>query len=125
MMRRAIVGILGIVTALTLTTGARAHWWHQMGRSAGLGWSDGYHSRTGCPPKNAQGQAGVSWHSFPASGPCPTCTPGVPTPAQHAPVLLQEHTARRPGFTETISAPTSTSQPREAPSWSQPTPVRK
>lgn len=65
---------------LTIAPTAHAHWITDLNRSLGIGWSDGYHSRTACPPRKA-------WWSAP--GPCPTCGPAVfhdPHPATNVPV---------------------------------------
>ena len=47
---------VAVLAALTLAPPAQAGWLQELNRSFGLGWSDGYHSRTTCPPKRHHGQ---------------------------------------------------------------------
>lgn len=61
---RTVLLFVMLVTSVGLSPTAHGAWWHEFGRECGLGWSDGYHSRTGCTKRRS---------------PCPTCQP---TPAQ-------------------------------------------
>ncbi len=45
---RTLLMFVTLVTSVALSPRAHAAWWHELGRSAGLGWSDGYHSRNAC-----------------------------------------------------------------------------
>ncbi len=133
MTRRAIVWIMAVLATVSIAADCQAHWWHQMGRSAGLGWSDGYHSRTGCP---RQGMAcNVEWANAAPAVPSFPCAKCEPTPAQRPTVLANTF---GPAMAQPQPAP---QQPTEAaqrivptghrspalttPSWSVPTPVRR
>lgn len=48
---RARCLVVSVVTVLTILPAAHAEFPHNCGRYLGIGWSDGYHSRTACPPK--------------------------------------------------------------------------
>ena len=50
---RPIILLASLATVLTIAPIARAGWGNEICRSTGLGWSDGYHSRTACPPKGS------------------------------------------------------------------------
>jgi hypothetical protein len=65
MPRRAILPLITVVASLMLATAAQANWLNGVGRYLGVGWSDGYHSRTACPPKRPGGN-------------CPNCDPEAP-----------------------------------------------
>jgi hypothetical protein len=57
-------------------SGVPGHWLHGAGRHLGVGWSDGYHSRTACLPRRAAQVAprqAPPWWTIPAaeSGPLP------------------------------------------------------
>ncbi len=67
---RTVVMFVTLVTSVALTPTADGAWWHEFGRSAGLGWSDGYHSRTGCTKRR---------------GACPTCQPTPAKGFEHLP----------------------------------------
>jgi hypothetical protein len=109
MMHRAMVGIVAVVATVSLAAECHAHWWQQMGRSAGLGWSDGYHSRTGCPPRGGvPNYACAECQSIPAPRPLAQPQP-TPQPTEAAPRFV----------------PAGQSSSRAAPSWSVPTPVRR
>jgi hypothetical protein len=74
--------ILAIVTVLAIVPAASAHGPGHLGRHSGFGWSDGYHSRTACPPR----RAGAA---------CPTCLPGFnPDPYPQPVPVSPGHTAR-------------------------------
>lgn len=45
---------MAVVAALAFATPVQAGWLQEFNRSFGLGWSDGYHARTTCPPKRHQ-----------------------------------------------------------------------
>ena len=47
---------VAVVAALCFVPPARAGWLQEFNRSFGLGWSDGYHSRTTCPPNRHHAQ---------------------------------------------------------------------
>jgi len=69
-----------------MTRVARAAWPHQMGRHAGLGWSDGYHARNHCPPRhNPVGPhcaPPAPWWAIPAAEPIPQVEPLPPAAGQ-------------------------------------------
>ena len=74
---RSAWGILTIGATLLAAAAAAAHGLHHhAGRHHGIGWSDGYHSRTACPRKPAY------------VPPCATCAPlsvyNQPTPVGSA-----------------------------------------
>lgn len=100
---RARFPLVAAVTVLTILPAARGEFPHNAGRCLGVGWSDGYHSHTACPPKAhfvihkpmaAVKPAPIPWWKIPAtdahpdSGPSLFRQPGegtsinAPTPAQ-------------------------------------------
>jgi hypothetical protein len=90
---RTIVLIVAIVPSLLVASDAQAAWWHHFGRPAGLGWSDGYHSRSGCPRQVRRENA-----TFPTDENCPTCQPAVPSqpaPAERLPIPASTRTTWR------------------------------
>jgi hypothetical protein len=121
MAQRTVIGMMAIVATVSLATDVHAHWWHQLGRSAGLGWSDGYHSRTECPPKGAAFHSAVPWQDSPPSASCPSCVPTAAglalPPAGSTPAMPQQ---ARTSLPATGSGPPA----RPAPSWSIATPIR-
>jgi len=52
MLIRSIIRVVAVVALLSIVTIARADWTHTVGRYLGVGWSDGYHSRSACPPRH-------------------------------------------------------------------------
>jgi hypothetical protein len=58
------------IAALTILPLAKAEPPHSLSRYLGVHWSDGYHSRTACPPKRGAVYFPV-FESAPASGPVP------------------------------------------------------
>jgi hypothetical protein len=48
---RSIRSLVAAVLVLTAGGVARANYPHSLCRWTGIGWSDGYHSQAGCPPK--------------------------------------------------------------------------
>lgn len=81
--------ILTVVIGAVLcwsTASLRAEHGQALGRHLGIGWGDGYHSRTACPPKRVMPRASavplaapskqVPWWMIPASEP-----ENVPVPA--------------------------------------------
>lgn len=83
MPRRAIVPLLSIVMCFSLAAAAEANWLNGVGRYLGVGWSDGYHSQSNCPPKHAGGN-------------CPNCNPSTPWWATPAQSEMLPHPARAP-----------------------------
>jgi hypothetical protein len=87
---RAIILLVSIVSSAALAPTARGAWWQEFGRSCGLGFSDGYHSRTGCPRRRSHGtyQPGEEplYHHTPTGKIVPSGieqgTWGMPTPAR-------------------------------------------
>jgi hypothetical protein len=82
--------VLTIVTILLigpLTATSRAHWLNDLERWVGVGTSDGYHSRTGCPPKRAQVHSPQAGHLPPtwasASPQRPSTGPRVSSAGSH------------------------------------------
>jgi hypothetical protein len=70
MQSRQWISIGMTLAALTIVPLAKAQPPHSLSRYLGVHWSDGYHSRTACPPK--RGAAYFSGNeSAPASGPAP------------------------------------------------------
>ena len=52
MTRRTILPPLAVVLTLTIVPLAQAHWFSDLGRHLGMGWSDGYHAQNDCPPQH-------------------------------------------------------------------------
>jgi hypothetical protein len=77
---RILLATLTIAAILLAGRAAFGHGTHHVGRHCGFGWSDGYHSRTACPPRK-----GVH------PKPCPTCVPTAghadPIPGSSATLL--------------------------------------
>ncbi len=63
---RAILTLVMILLALCVNSSAQAGWLNELGRSLGVGWSDGYHSFEGCPktPPRSQPWSGRGQRSF-------------------------------------------------------------
>ncbi|ADB15042.1 hypothetical protein Psta_0352 [Pirellula staleyi DSM 6068] len=89
-----------VCIALLLVTASTSHagWWNATMRSLGLGWSDGYHSRNGCPTCVGPCQCGSSGAVI-THGAEP-----LPAPARTTPVAPSSYnrsaaprTAVRPG----------------------------
>jgi len=58
-----------VVVSLLAVTDARVSWWHLGRSSSGFGWSEGYHSRSGCPSLECGVKAaeGVDLSDLPAT----------------------------------------------------------
>lgn len=114
-----------MVAILAMAAGVRvgqAHWWHQMGRNAGLGWSDGYHSRTGCPPPGVECRSVAPSQGIPPGVPASTCPSCEPMPAR---IMAQPARAMaKEGVVPSATSASPASQSRTTPSWAIPTPVR-
>lgn len=103
MTRGLIVLLASLAMVLTIVPAAQAGWGNEICRSLGFGWSDGYHSRTACPPKRT-----AFSHSWSPSRTCPTpmgpvdyvesYEPAMPSPAVREPVPMPESRAK-PGWT--------------------------
>lgn len=58
---RSIIPLIATLLIVSLATTSHAGWWSNTLRTMGLGWSDGYHSRNGCP--TCQGPCQCDDHS--------------------------------------------------------------
>jgi hypothetical protein len=86
---------LGIVLSLSALP-ARAEWLHYLVRTSGLAWSDGYHAKDQCPPRQ---------HHFPIR--LPGASPGYSASyEQHPPYYFEE------------TLPSTTGQPDGSPTES-------
>ncbi len=86
---RFIRSVVTTVTILSFVSAAHAVEGHVVGRYLGMGWNDGYHSHTACPPKKQH-----HYFHMPVAAAKPVPTPwwklpatdaemiGSPTPAQ-------------------------------------------
>jgi hypothetical protein len=87
MPRLLLVSLAGLLTLVTIVPAARGEVPHAIGRYLGMGWSDGYHSRTACPPKRhivhhqpTPAPAPIPWWKIPAEG-----AEALPAPAAQQP----------------------------------------
>jgi hypothetical protein len=83
---RLIVLLVAILAAVSFAPPARGEWMHSIGRYLGVGWSDGYHSQTACPPKHVARKPVAlpgppPWWTIPADSAEP-----LPHPAAKQPV---------------------------------------
>lgn len=79
--------VLLIVTILWIAPVVRraeAYSPHDLPRWFGIGFSDGYHARTGCPPKQSH-LARPHVSSYPATWSSPQPAPRAPAPGNQAP----------------------------------------
>jgi hypothetical protein len=94
MSRLPLIAFGAIVAISTTAPVARAEFPHVIGRHCGIGWSDGYHSHTACPPKRhivhhkttfAPAPKPVPWWAIPAEQPDTPQPEQLPTPAGQTP----------------------------------------
>jgi hypothetical protein len=86
------ITLLAAVAFLALAPALQAAHSHHLGRYLGVGWSDGYHSRTACPPKRhllhaaSQPTKPLPWWMIPAEDlePLPKTAPDEQLPAPDA-----------------------------------------
>jgi hypothetical protein len=86
MLRQLVVPVVVFVAVVMAAPVARGHWLNAVGRYLGVGWSDGYHSRTACPPKPGAilPPAGPApWWTVPAESPEPLPHPATQRPLSH------------------------------------------
>jgi hypothetical protein len=79
---RLILRVVGVLSIGAILSCARADWHHSLGRHLGVGWGDGYHSRTACPPRRSPGYFGSQpsppWWATPAAEAEPLPHPAAP-----------------------------------------------
>lgn len=97
---RARLPLVAAVTILSIAPAARGEFPHNVGRYTGIGWSDGYHSRTACPPKQH-----LAIHK-PVAAVKPTPTPWWKIPATDVQTANGPSLFRQPGEGTTLNAPT-------------------
>jgi len=76
-----VLTIVAILLLAPLVQSAGAHWLNSVERWVGIGASDGYHSRTGCPPKQPCAARNYS-SGYPATWAVPEGPPIVPPATQ-------------------------------------------
>ena len=84
MSRASHLSLLAAVLVVSTIPAARAHTPNAVGRYLGIGWSDGYHSHTACPPKQhaiQQRQVGVPIMTTSPIAPAPASVPWWKIPA--------------------------------------------
>src|SRR5437762_702717 len=92
MSTRPSVSLIASAMILTALPIARAELPHSIGRYCGIGWSDGYHSHTACPPKRhivhhqSPPPKPVPWWAVPAAQPDTPQPETLPPPAGQIPV---------------------------------------
>lgn len=94
---RAFLTLVMILPALCVNPSAQAGWLNELGRSLGVGWSDGYHSFEGCPkapprsqPWSGRGQRSFSQDALPIYF---APAPPQPTPAAKKPTSTEAPSA--------------------------------
>jgi hypothetical protein len=94
MLTRPLVSLVAAVAILSAVAVARGEFPHVIGRHCGIGWSDGYHSHTACPPKRhivhhkaalAPAPKPAPWWAIPAEQPDTPQPEQLPTPAGETP----------------------------------------
>jgi len=80
MARSAVTSLVVLTATLTIVPAAWGQSPNSCGRYLGIGWSDGYHSHTACPPKTH------AIHPWPVAVPVVTTAPIMPAPAPPPPV---------------------------------------
>jgi hypothetical protein len=111
---------LAIVAVVSIVPTVRAQWHPGVGRCLGVGWGDGYHSHTACPPKGhilhhphpGSAQAPVPWWKIPAAEgprqaePLPIPASSDPTGAPSSPPAGPS-LFRQPGEGSSVSTSTT------------------
>ena len=102
---RLVVSVALIATFALAVSAARGEWHQAVGRYLGIGWGDGYHARTNCPPKH--GKFGTlppapvekPWWAIPAADTEPLPHPAATrqTGEDALPIPSGQSLFRRPG----------------------------
>jgi len=85
---RLVVSLALAVTLASVVSAARGEWHQAVGHYLGVGWGDGYHARTNCPPKHRK---------FGAIPPTPVEKPWWAIPAANTEPLPHPAAARQTG----------------------------
>jgi hypothetical protein len=103
MTTRLILSCVAILASVAIVPPARGEWIHSVGRYLGVGWSDGYHSHTACPPKRALKKAAAPagpppWWTIPADAAEPLPHPAAKRPiSTSSPPTTGQSLFRQPG----------------------------
>jgi len=106
---------VAVMAIMAVMPRAQAEWHRSLGRTLGVGWGDGYHSRTACPPRRSVGYAvpqphAIPWWAIPASEGEPLPHPATPptggTAQSHIPP--GQSLFRQPGEGSSIVVPNGT-----------------
>jgi hypothetical protein len=98
--------LISLVTAVTLFSdvpNVQADYPNSFCRHCGIGWSDGYHSHTACPPKR------LIVHHKPAPAPAPKPVPWWAIPAEQHATPQPEELPTPAGQTPTTTGTSGTS----------------
>jgi hypothetical protein len=111
---RLILSLMATVALMHIAAHARADWHYSLGRHLGVGWGDGYHSRTACLPRRSVGYAGsqpsTPWWAAPAveTEPLPQPAATQPTGPSHPHTSPGPSLFRQPGEGSSIVVPGGT-----------------
>jgi hypothetical protein len=118
MSRQRILTVVTVLLILPAASTLRADHAQAVGRYLGVGWGDGYHSRTACPPKrhilhvtaaampNSPPAKPLPWWMIPADSPENLPPPHEETPSTSAPGASL---FRQPGDGSSVHPPASPS----------------